>query len=401
MSSWRQIGVVVEVNLRNLRHRVGGSLVIACGVATSVGVLISVLALGEGYARASAGGGSPDRALILSSRAWSETTSLIPSDAVPGILSEPGIARDRQGRPIAQAEVLAQVQVSSRDGGPRVNLRLRGTGATVLSLRPEIHLIAGRMFRPGLHEVIVGRAAELRYAGLGIGARVSFQSSGWVVVGSFASAEPSLLESELLTDAKTLLSASHRSGFQSITARLADPNSLKILQAALKADPRQRVEVRRESDYTQENSLGWRVGLDALAVLIGGTLAVGALFGALNSLYTAVNARALEIAQLRAIGFGAAPVLISVLAEALLLSLVGAGAGALGAWLLFSGRITSMMANDASGQDMAQMAFALKVSPALMAIGLLWGGLIGLAGGVLPAIHAVRLPVARALNAVV
>jgi putative ABC transport system permease protein len=398
MSSLRQIWAVVEMNLRNLRHRLGGSLVIAFGVASSAGVLTSVLALGEGYARATAGGGSPDRATIVASGAWAETASIILAEKVPGIISAPGIARDSKGRPLAQPELLAQVQVPQRGGGRLVNLRLRGTGATVFSLRPEIHLTAGRMFRPGLHEVIVGRSAQLRYAGLGIGDRISFQHGDWVVVGTFAGAQPTVIESELFTDAQTLLSLSQRNWFHSVTARLENAGSLETLKRALKADPTLRVDVRRESDYARANSLGVRLGLDTLGAIIGGTLAVGALFGALNSLYTAVSARTLEIAQLRAIGFGAAPVLISVLCEALLLSLGGALVGTLGAWLLFSGRVTSMIA---VGGEMAQTAFSMEVSPTLIAIGLLWGGFIGLAGGLLPALRAARMPVARALNAMI
>jgi putative ABC transport system permease protein len=396
MSSLRQIWVVVEMNLRNLPHRVGASLVVVFGVASSAGVLISVLALGESYARTTAGGGSPARALILASEASGETMSIIPRDAVPAIVSAPGIAKDSKGRPNAQPEVLAQIQVAQRSSRGFINLRLRGTGTGVFELRPEIHLIAGRMFQPGLHELIVGRNAQLRYAGLGIGDRLSFQHGDWVIVGAFASAQPSLTESELFTDATTLLSVYQGSWVQSITARLEEPQSLTTLKHAIAADPTLHVDVQRESDYAGKRSTGLKVVLDSLAVLIGGTLAVGALFGALNSLYTAVSARSLEIAQLRSIGFGAAPVVMSVLCEALLLALAGALAGAAIAWLFFSGRLTSMVSING---EMSQAAFTVEVTPALIALGVLWGCLIGLAGGLLPAIRAARLPVARALNA--
>jgi putative ABC transport system permease protein len=396
MSSLRQVFAVVDMNLRSLPHRLGASLVIVLGTAGVVGVLISVLALATGLKQATAGAGSPDRAIILSGGALAEGLSSIPRDAVPNIISAPGIAKDGEGRTIADPEVLAQVQVHARGSGKLINLTLRGVGVTALELRPELHLIAGRMFQSGLHELIVGRNAQAQYSGLDIGSRVSFQNSDWLVVGTFASIQPSLLESELLADAPTLLSAFQRSWFQSITARLAGPSSLKQLKSAIAADPTLRVDIQLESDYAAAQSRGLSTVLNVIAYFIGGMMAAGALFGALNTLYAAVSKRALEIAQLRAIGFGAAPVVISVLSEALLLSLAGALVGALIAWLLFNGHVTSMVAG---GGAQTQMAFTMAVTPGLIVLGVIWGLVIGFVGGLFPAIRAARLPVARALTA--
>jgi putative ABC transport system permease protein len=396
MNGLRQILAVVDMNLRNLPQRLGASLVIVIGTAGVVAVLVSVLALAAGFSRAAANTGSPDRAIILSTGAPSEAMSSIQSDSVPNIISAPGIARDRQGQPIAQAETLAQVQVSQRGGGELINLTLRGVDANGAKLRPEIHMVAGRIFRSGVHELIVGQTAQAQYAGLGIGSHLSFQNGDWVVVGTFGSTQPSLLESELLADAPTLLSAFQRNWFTSITARLKDTQSLDELQRAIKADPTLHVTIRRESEYTTAQSQGTSVVLGAIGYFIGIMMAAGALFGALNTLYAAVSARSLEIAQLRAIGFGALPVVASVLAEALLLSITGALAGALVAWLLFNGHVTSM---SLGGLQQGQTAFAMAVTPGLVLLGVIWGCVIGFVGGLFPAVRAARLPVARALNA--
>ena len=297
--------------------------------------------------------------------------------------------------PIAQPEVLAQVQVTRRGDDKPVSLALRGVGSSAFQLRPELHLIAGRMVRAGLHELIAGRNAQAQYAGLGIGSHVAFQNSDWTVVGTFATTRPSLLESELFADATTLQSAFERSWFQSITLRLAGPKGLDELKRAVAADPTLKVDVQRESDYSAGQSRGINTVLNYIGYFIGGMMAAGALFGALNTLYAAVAKRSLEIAQLRAIGFGALPVVISVLAEALLLSLTGALLGALIAWLLFDGRMASM----SSGGLSAQMAITMAVTPGLIVLGVIWGCVIGFAGGLLPAIRAGRLPIARALTA--
>jgi putative ABC transport system permease protein len=272
---------------------------------------------------------------------------------------------------------------------------LRGVGSSAFELRPELHLIAGRMVRPGLRELAAGRNAQAQYAGLGIGSHIAFQNSDWVIVGTFASNQPSLLETELIADATTLQSAFQRSWYQSITVRLAGDKGLDELKHAVAADPTLKVDVQRESDYTKGQSRGVNTVLNVIGYFIGGMMAAGAVFGALNTLYAAVAKRSLEIAQLRAIGFGALPVVISVLAEALLLSLAGALLGALIAYLLFDGRLASMSTSALS----SQMAITMAVTPDLIVLGIIWGCVIGFAGGLLPAIRAGRLPVARALTA--
>jgi putative ABC transport system permease protein len=396
MSAARQIFAVVGMNLRNLPQRTGASLVIVIGIAGVVGVLMSVLAMAVGFASTIAGAGSPDRALILSSGALQDAVSSIESDEVPNILQAVGIAKDAEGRPIAAAEALAQVPVELKGGGKPTNVELRGVASVESELRPEIHLAEGRMFRPGLHELVVGRTLEKRY-GLGPGSHVMFQNGDWLVVGVFASAGPSLLDSEIFTDAQTLLAAYQRTWFNSVTVRLADPGSLDQLKRALAADPTLHVNVYRESTYAAARSRGFNTLLKGIGYFIGAMMATGALCGALNSLYASVSTRSVEIATLRAIGFGPSPVVISVMTEALLLSLAGGLMGALCAWMFFDGHVSSMLG---VGQQ-APVTFAMAVTPELVVLGVVWACVIGFAGGLFPAIRAAHLPIARALNAVV
>lgn len=396
MSAFRQIPAVVAMNLRNLPQRTGASLVVVIGTAGVVAVLLSVLAMAVGFSSTIAGSGSPHRALILSTGALQEAMSSIPSSDVANIVNAPGIARDAQGRPIAAAEALAQVQIEPKAGGKAVNLALRGVGTVDPELRPELHLVEGRMYRAGLHELIVGRALEARY-GLGIGSPLSFQNGDWTVVGVFASSGPNLLESQILTDAQTLLAAYDRNWFQSVTVRLGGRGSLDQLKHALATDPTLHVTAYQESAYTAAQSRVLNGVLEWIGYFIGGMMAAGALFGALNSLYASVSARSLEIATLRAIGFGSGSVVISVLIEALLLSVAGGLIGASCAWLFFNGHVSSMQL---SGLQ-PPVAFSMSVTPDLIAVGITWACIIGLVGGLFPAIRAARLPVARALNAVV
>lgn len=395
MTLFRQIFAVVGMNLRNLPKRIGPSLVIVVGIAGVVAVLVSVLAMAVGFSRTIAGAGSPDRALILSGGALQEAMSSIPSNSVPNIVNAPGIAKDAQGRPIAAAEALAQVQIDPRGGGKPINVALRGVGSIESELRPELHLIAGRMFRPGLHELIAGKNLQTRY-GLGLGSHLQFQNGDWVVVGVFASSRSSTLDSQLLTDAQTLLTAYQRSWFQSVTVRLAGPHGLDELKHALAADPTLHVDAYGEAAFAAAQSRALNTVLRFIGYFVGGMMAGGALFGALNSLYASVSSRSVEIATLRAIGFGSSPVVISVLTEALLLSVGGALVGACCAWLFFNGHVSSMQLNSLQPPT----AFAMAVTPDLVVLGIIWACVIGLAGGLLPALRAARLPIARALTAV-
>jgi len=250
------------------------------------------------------------------------------------------------------------------------------------------------MFRAGLHELVVGRALEERY-GIGVGSHLMFQNGDWLVVGLFASGKPSLMDSEIFTDAQTLLAALQRTWFNSVTVRLAGAGSLERLKSALAADPTLRVSAYRESTYAANQSRGFNTLLKGIGYVIGGMMAIGALFGALNSLYASVSARSIEIATLRAIGFSSSSMVVSVMAEALLLSVAGGLLGALCAGMLFNGHMSSMLSGG------SPITFAMQVTPELVALAIAWACVIGLIGGLFPAMRAARLPIARALNAVV
>lgn len=387
-----QLLTVSSINLRNLPQRATASSVIVGSTAAVVAVLISVLAMGVGLARTVAGTGRADRALILSAGAQDEATSSISREAVPRIASAPGIRRTGAGDPIADAELTVQFQVPRKSNHKPVSIALRGVGRAAPALRPELRLVAGRMFRPGLHELIAGRAAQAQYADLDIGSRVHLPGGEWTIVGIFASTGVSTLDSGALGDAETLMTAFRHNWFNSVTALLDSPASLDRLQRALAADPTLHVEARRESEYFASHSHALNVLLEFIGYFIGGMMAVGAAFGALNTMYAAVASRAREIAMLRAMGFGGGAVVISVLFEALALAIAGALIGALLAWLLFDGHVTSLGAG-------TQIDFALAVTPGLIALGILWAFAIGAIGGLFPALRAARLPVAQVLVA--
>jgi putative ABC transport system permease protein len=393
MRTLRQIVAVSSINLRNLPQRASASSVIVGSTAGVVAVLISVLAMGVGVARTVAGAGRADRAIFLSAAAQVEATSSISREQITRIVTAPGIRRTASGDPIADPELLAQFQVPRKADHKLINVALRGIGKSAAALRPEVRLIKGRMFRPGLHEMIVGRAAEAQYGDLDIGSRVPLPGGEWSVVGIFASDGASSLDSGALGDAETVMTAFRHNWFNSVTALLDTPGSLAQLKRALSADAALHVQVRRESEYFASQSRPLNVLFEFIGYFVGGMMAVGALFSALNTMYAAVSSRAREIATLRAMGFGGGAVVISVLLEALVLAFAGAIVGSLLAWLLFNGHLTSVTPNSSA----TQIAFALAVTPGLMGLGIAWAFVIGASGGLFPALRAARMPVARVL----
>jgi putative ABC transport system permease protein len=391
----RQIAAVTSMNLRSLPQRFATSLVIVAGIAGVVAVLIAVLSLATGLTHALSTTGRPDRAIVLHAQANSEIGSSIPHDWIATIMDGPGILRAADGKAVASAEMLATVNLPRADNGLLDALSLRGVTAKALELRSETRLVDGRMFRPGLREVIAGRAAQSRYRNLGVGSRVKFGESEWTVVGAFDSGGGAH-DSELLGDLETVLSSYNRTTVNSVTVKLAGSGALEQLSAALTKDPTLSVIVKRETAYYEEQSKSFSGFLTIIAYFVGTIMALGAIFAALNTMYSAVSTRTVEIATLRAIGFGAGAVVVSVIVEALLLALVGALAGALIAWLFFNGNTVSSL----SGAGLAQIAFQLRIGLNLVVVGIVWACAVGLIGGLLPAIRAARLPVATALRAV-
>jgi putative ABC transport system permease protein len=394
MKTLRQIVAVSIMNFRSLPQRLGASYVMIIGTAGTVAVLISVLAMGVGFARTVAGAGRADRVIVVSAGAVNEATSSIPREEVTRIVTAPGIRRDTSGDLIADAELLVQFQVTRKSNNKPVSVALRGVGKSFATLRPEIQITEGRRFRPGLHEIIVGRTAQAQYLGLDVGSHVAVAGGDWSVVGIFRSVGSSSLDSGAMGDAETLMTAFHHNWFNGVTALLDRTASLDQLKGALAADLALHVEVQRESEYLASQSRGLNTVLKFIGYFVGGMMAVGAVFSALNTMYGAVGSRSNEIATLRAVGFGAGAVVVSVLMEALMLAIVGAIMGSLLAWLLFDGHVASLGA----GGGGTQVAFALTVTPGLVALGIVWAFVVGSIGGLFPAVRAARMPVAKALN---
>jgi putative ABC transport system permease protein len=393
MRNLAQILAVSSISLRSLPQRLASSLVVVIGIGGVVAVLLSVLALSTGLASTLAATGRDDRAIVLHAQSTAETGSSLARENVDTILNAPGMARATDGKPLASAEALATVNVPERKGGQLSSLALRGVGAKGLDLRPELHIVEGRVFRAGLRELIAGRSAQGQFSNLGVGDNIKFGDTQWTVVGIFESGGGAH-DSELLADADTVLSAYQRITYNSVTVKLDGHDGFEKLQAALTQDPTLQVTVNRETDYYEQQSRGFSLILKFIATVVSSIMAVGAVFAALNTMYSAVASRGTEIATLRAIGFGPSGVLVSVMVEALLLSLLGAVFGAGIAWAVFDGNTVGML----SGGSMAQVVFHLHIGPALMVTGVIWACAVGLLGGLLPGIRAARMPVAMAIR---
>jgi putative ABC transport system permease protein len=394
MNVIRQIGAVVAMNLRNLPQRFGSSLVIVIGSAGVVAMLVAVLAMAAGMSKTLQGTGRDDRAIVLRNGSASESGSALNRNAARIVLDAPGIKKDADGKPLLTAEPLRLLKLFRRDDGSEVTAVLRGLGAQAPLVRPEMKIIEGRMFRPSINELIVGKAAKAQYRGTEIGSRIATRTATWLVVGTFTT-NGDAHESELMADADTVMSSDNGSTYGSITVLLDAPSSLRTLRDSLTSNPGLRVDVTRERDYFSRQSNAVSRLLWVLVYVVGSIMGLGALFGALNTMYSAVSARTTEIATLRAIGFGSMAIVVSVLIEALLLAAAGGILGVGAAWLFFNGRTVSTT----QGSAYAQLIFDISVTLQLALIGVAVAGVIGFIGGLFPAWRAARLPVATALRA--
>ena len=390
---FKQTIAVTSMNLRALPQRLGISLVIVIGIAVTVAVLVSVGAMATGFQKTLSNTGRDDRVIVLRGGSEAELSSTISRDNTLTILDAPGVKRDADGKPIGSADMVAIVSLPLKASGSGANVTLHGVGPKMPVLRPEIRIVEGRMFTPALRELIVGRGAVKQFSGLDLGSKVSFRDADWTVVGIFES-NGDAHESELMTDIETALSAYRRNLFQSVTVMLESPEAFNAYKDRLTTDPTLGVDVKREPDYYAKQSQGLKKLLDLLSFGVGGIMALGAIFGTLNTMYTAVSSRGVEIATLRAIGFGALPVVVSVFVEALALALIGGALGAIGAWIFFNGNTVNTL-----GANFTQVVFNLTVSPALLVNGIVWACVIGVIGGLFPAVRAARLPIATALRA--
>jgi putative ABC transport system permease protein len=384
---------VISMSLQTLPQRMGASSVIVIGIAGVVAVLVSVLAMGAGFRHTLADTGRGDRVIILRGGSDAELNSNLTRMDVDIIGNAPGLAKDSGGKALLSSELVTVVNVPKIDTGTDANVTLRGVGLKLTEVRPELKIVAGRMFRPAVRELIAGSGAAKQFRGLAAGSVLHLRNAEWTVTGVFTS-NGDVHESELLADVDTVGSSVERNGYSSAVGLLTSADEFARFKDALTTDPQLKVDVQREPDYYAAQSKGLTQVINVVGKTVAIIMAIGAMFGALNSMYSAVAARGLEIATLRAIGFGAWPVLLSVMIEALLLSLLGGIIGASLAWLFFNGHSVSTL-----GGAFAQVVFQLTVTPALIVTGIVWACIIGLLGGFFPAMRAARLPVAEALRA--
>ncbi|HTE40602.1 MAG TPA: ABC transporter permease [Steroidobacteraceae bacterium] len=395
MNTYTQITAVTGMNIRSLPQRLGTSSVIVIGIAGVVAVFVSVLAMSTGIVKTLSNSGRDDRAIVVRTGSSSELTSNLQQAAGLTIADAAGVRRGADGKPLASAEGVRIVNLVRTDG-LEANAPIRGITSQGLAMRSEFKLIEGRMFTPGVNELVIGRAAQRIYRDSKVGQVLDVNDATWTIVGVFESGGDSH-ESELLTDADTSNSAFRRgNSFQSMTVQLDSPEAYETFRNAITTNPSLQVEVKREREFYQAQTKTISNILSIVAYVVGGIMAVGALFGALNALYSAVSTRAREIATLRAIGFGSTAVVVSVFVEALVLALLGGLIGAALAWLVFNGHAV----NTSGGGLGGQLVFDLTVTPKLIAIGVVGACSLGLLGGLLPAIRAARLPIATALRAV-
>jgi putative ABC transport system permease protein len=392
MTVLSEIAAVTAMGIRSVPHRLATSCVIVIGIAGVVGVIVSVFGMTRALSGAVLAAGQPERAIVYRAGATSDIASTLLVDAVATIKDAPGIARTSDGRAAASAEFITAVNMLRKEDGNRTGVSVRGIEPAAAEVRPEVQLVAGRMFQPGLRELIVGRGAAAEIQGLEIGDEVPLRDSRWTVVGVFESGDVS--ESTLMADSATLLSAYQRTAVNSMTVRLESESAFDEFKTALTTNPTLSVTVERESDYYRRQSEEAGQFFELVTIFVGGIMGLGALFAALNTMYSAVSSRAREIATLRAIGFGASGVVASVLIEALLLAVLGALLGAAIAWLLFNGNVVTL--GDSTGSVILEM----RVTPALLGVGVAWACTVGLIGGLFPAVRAARLPVATALRAI-
>ena len=390
--SGRQASSATWIGVSTIGQRLGASSVIVVGIAGVVGVLVALLAMGEGLTKTLRSTGDTSTAIILRGGATAELSSGLGREDVTLIGQLPGILRDAEGKPIASPELVVVANLPKKSTGSDANVEVRGIGPQAWALRPNVKIVEGRAFTPGLREMVVGKGARAQFAGLDPGTEINLNNQQWTIVGMFESGDAH--ESELLGDVDTVAAAYRRTGgYQSMTVRLTSPEALDELKAAIATDPRLKVDAKTTLDYYTAQSENLSKVIRVVGITIAVIMAIGAIFGALNTMYAAVATRAREIATLRAIGFRAPPVIVSVMLETMLLALAGGVLGGLIAWLIFDNYSVSTL-----GANFSQVVFQFSVSPQLLSNGLKWALAIGFIGGLLPALRAARLPVTTALR---
>jgi putative ABC transport system permease protein len=388
-----QLASLLRFSLLTIPQRKGAAAAAAFGICGVVAVLIGVLSIAQGFRHAMVVSGSPNTAMVLRSGADNEMMSILLGPETRLVANAPGVVWGPEG-PLVSAELFVIINLPKVSTGTDANVPLRGVQPAAFGVHDELRLVEGRRFELGRNEVIVGRAAAREFAGLALGSKLQVGRNAWEVVGIFE-ANGGTAESEIWTDAGVLQAAYQRgNSYQSVCVKLPSPQAFAQFKQGLESDPRLNVKVMRQTDYYAEQSELIYNLITRLGYLIAGLMGIGAVFGALNTMYSAVSARTREIATLRALGFGGGPVVFSVLVESLLLALGGGLVGGVLAYAAFDGYRAATI----NWQSFSQVAFAFAVTPDLMAQGVVCAAVIGLAGGLLPAFRAARLPVVSALR---
>lgn len=388
-----QVASVTKFGLLSIPQRRGSVSAAVIGIAGVVAVLVGVLSIAVGFRKTMDASGAPDAAIVLRSGADSEMVSGFLRENTRVIADAPGLARTEKG-PLASAELFVIINLPKRSTGTDANVPLRGVEDEAFKVRDQFKIVDGRRFEPGKNEVIVGIGAAKQFAGLEVGNKIKVGRYEWPVVGTFSSGGGTA-ESEIWTDATVLQGAYHRGdSFQSVYTKLTSPSAFQQFKDALTTDPRLSVKVLRQTEYYAEQSTAVTKLITTLGVLVASLMAIGAVFGALNTMYSAVSTRTREIATLRALGFGSGAVVVSVMIESIVLALVGGAIGATLAYLAFNGFQTATM----NFQSFSQVTFAFQVTRELLVRGIVWATVIGLIGGLFPALRAARLPIAAALR---
>jgi putative ABC transport system permease protein len=387
------MAIPLVYNVRSVRQRWTSAIVAVLGIAGTVGVFVAMLSMARGFKATLVASGSPGNAIVMRAGSSSEMMSALALDQVKVVEDAPGVAQGKGG-PLVSPEVVVVAPFPLAKTGTDANVQVRGVSPRVLEVRKNVRIVQGRLFRPGLAELDVGRNVAGTYAGLDLGDEVKFGGGTWKVVGVF-DAGGSAFDSELWCDAAVLNQVYKRPEniYQSLTVHLTSPAAMPRFKDALTSDPRLSVEVENEREYYEKNSRNLTAMITVLGSLVAFVMGIGAVFGALNTMYSAVAERSREIATMRALGFGGVSVVASLVFEGLLIALVGGALGCL-AVLPVNGLTTGTM----NWQTFSHLAFAFRISPGLLGIGMLFALVMGLLGAVPPAVRAARLPVAVALR---
>jgi putative ABC transport system permease protein len=386
------MGLIASYNLRSMIVRKGTAAMTAGGIAMVVAVFVMTLAIAQGFRATLVASGSPGNAIVLRRSSTAETTSAVLRSDVPIVESLPQVARGRDGRPLSSSELVTIIALPRLTDDQPANVPVRGVTPQAFEVRETLTFVEGRRFTPGTREINAGRLAVGRFKGLTLGSDVKFGSATWKVVGVFT-ADDASFESEVWGDVDLMQPAFQRTGYQSMTVKLADPSMFDSFKAAVEGDPRLYLTAAREQDYYAEQSRAMTTVIRVFGTFVTLILSIGAVFGAMNTMYAAVAYRTREIGTLRALGFSQLRIVSAFLAESVALALIG---GVIGCILALP--VHGLSTGTTNFSSFTEVAFKFRITPGLLAGGLIFSVVMGTVGGLLPAIRAARIPVARALR---